>query len=211
MELMLLPLATAVIGGLIGGWVTHYFATRRDVASKRREIILTNLLAALDDLDRSNTNRPDSDLKLLERVVYKMHVFGDEELVDLTRKMVGQFVSEKSADTTSLMLALRNKVRRELKLSALKTGYQFLTVGNTTEPAYAVAARYTEGRVEVQISDGRVVSVPVSWSKRLLGGTEEQRANIVLTPLGLHWPDFDEDISIASMLRGEKAQGAVAP
>ena len=27
-------------------------------------------------------------------------------------------------------------------------------------------------------------------------------------PMGLHWPELDEDISIASMLRGEKAPGA---
>jgi hypothetical protein len=28
-------------------------------------------------------------------------------------------------------------------------------------------------------------------------------------PMGLHWPEIDEDISVASILRGEKAPGAV--
>jgi hypothetical protein len=27
-------------------------------------------------------------------------------------------------------------------------------------------------------------------------------------PMGIHWPAIDEDISIASILRGEKAPGA---
>jgi hypothetical protein len=30
-------------------------------------------------------------------------------------------------------------------------------------------------------------------------------------PMGIHWPDIDEDISIASILRGQKAPGAKAP
>jgi hypothetical protein len=29
--------------------------------------------------------------------------------------------------------------------------------------------------------------------------------------MGMHWPEIDEDISIASMLRGEKAPGAKPP
>jgi len=29
-------------------------------------------------------------------------------------------------------------------------------------------------------------------------------------PMGIHWPDIDEDISVASILRGQKAPGAQA-
>jgi hypothetical protein len=29
--------------------------------------------------------------------------------------------------------------------------------------------------------------------------------------MGIHWPEVDEDISIASMLGGQKAPGAVPP
>jgi hypothetical protein len=29
--------------------------------------------------------------------------------------------------------------------------------------------------------------------------------------MGMHWPEIDEDISVASMLRGAKAPGARAP
>jgi hypothetical protein len=34
---------------------------------------------------------------------------------------------------------------------------------------------------------------------------------IELSPLGLHWPELDEDISIASILGGAKAPGAIEP
>jgi hypothetical protein len=34
---------------------------------------------------------------------------------------------------------------------------------------------------------------------------------VELMPMGIHWPAIDEDISVASILRGEKAPGARAP
>jgi len=34
---------------------------------------------------------------------------------------------------------------------------------------------------------------------------------IEFMPMGLHWPQVDEDISIASILRGQKAPGALEP
>jgi len=34
---------------------------------------------------------------------------------------------------------------------------------------------------------------------------------IETSPLGLHWPEIDEDVSVASILRGQKAPGAVMP
>lgn len=128
MQFELVPLVAALAGGLIGGWVTHFFATRRDIAAKRREIILTNLLAALEDLDRSNTNRDDADLKALERVVFKVQVFGDSKLIELAKLVTDDFVGTGSADTTALIVALRDYVRAELKLSPLASGYRYLTI-----------------------------------------------------------------------------------
>ncbi|MDP1730782.1 MAG: hypothetical protein Q8L54_06300 [Devosia sp.] len=128
MESLLLPLLTAIIGGLVGGAVAHYFATRRDIAVKRREVIHSNLLEALDDLDRSNSNRPDAELKRIERVIYRIYVFGDEPLIQMTKKMVDQFVSTNEADTTEIMVALRNRIRSELKLEPLSEGFKYLTI-----------------------------------------------------------------------------------
>ena len=63
----------------------------------------------------------------------------------------------------------------------------------------------------VALYDGRVLRAPLWWYPRLANATPEARARVELSPLGVHWPEIDEDISIASILRGQKAPGAQAP
>ncbi len=63
----------------------------------------------------------------------------------------------------------------------------------------------------VALADGRSVSTPLWWYPRLLNASPAARARIELMPMGMHWPQIDEDISVASMLRGAKAPGARPP
>ena len=76
------------------------------------------------------------------------------------------------------------------------------------EDSRPVEAHCADGQVHVQLADGRSLSTPLWWYPRLVGANAEELSNIELMPMGLHWPAIDEDISIASMLRGEKAPGA---
>ncbi|HTJ58096.1 MAG TPA: DUF2442 domain-containing protein [Devosiaceae bacterium] len=71
-----------------------------------------------------------------------------------------------------------------------------------------VEAHCDAEHLHVTLADGRTLSTPLWWYPRLIGATPEQRSEIELMPMGLHWPRVDEDISIAGMLRGEKAPGA---
>jgi len=56
----------------------------------------------------------------------------------------------------------------------------------------------------LHLTDGRVLSVPYAWSVRLSTATPAQRANYKLNGrgAGIHWPDVDEDLSVAGLLRG---------
>jgi hypothetical protein len=65
--------------------------------------------------------------------------------------------------------------------------------------------------LHVTLADGRALRAPLWWYPRLLSATSEARAVVELMPMGIHWPEIDEDISVASILRGEKAPGAIAP
>jgi hypothetical protein len=38
----------------------------------------------------------------------------------------------------------------------------------------------------------------------LKNASAKQRANFEIMPMGIHWPDFDEDLSIAGMLKGRR-------
>lgn len=71
----------------------------------------------------------------------------------------------------------------------------------------AETVRVTEDELIVGLMDGRTISVPLVWFPRLLHATPQQRTNCELIGDGdgIHWPDVDEDISVAGLLRGVRA------
>jgi len=56
--------------------------------------------------------------------------------------------------------------------------------------------------MNVELSDGRIIGVPLAWFPRLQDATQEQLENYELSPCGLHWEELDEDISVAGLLAG---------
>lgn len=57
--------------------------------------------------------------------------------------------------------------------------------------------------LRVTLADGREIAVPLVWFPRLLDATLEQRGNwrLIGRGQGIHWPDLDEDLSVAGLLR----------
>ena len=76
------------------------------------------------------------------------------------------------------------------------------------EDARPVEASCDDAYLNVTLADGRIVRAPLWWYPRLLAASAAERAAIETSPMGLHWPEVDEDISVASILRGQKAPGA---
>lgn len=79
----------------------------------------------------------------------------------------------------------------------------------------ATAVRFRANAMEIDLSDGRSLSVPLDWFPRLIAGTTRERLNWrpVGNGLGIHWPDLDEDISVAGLLAGrgsEESQQSIA-
>ena len=70
--------------------------------------------------------------------------------------------------------------------------------------------RFDDYSLIVDLVDGRTISVPLVWFPRLLHASPAQRNNWKLAGggFGIHWPDVDEDVSAASLLRGIPAPTA---
>ena len=71
----------------------------------------------------------------------------------------------------------------------------------------ASAVAFTLTELVVTLADGRRIATPLDWYPRLRSASAEQRANFEIMPLGIHWPDIDEDLSVAGMLKGNRAAG----
>jgi hypothetical protein len=61
---------------------------------------------------------------------------------------------------------------------------------------------FDNDRMNVELSDGRTLGVPLAWFPRLQHATRKQLDNCELSPCGLHWEELDEDISVAGLLAG---------
>ena len=59
----------------------------------------------------------------------------------------------------------------------------------------------------VGLVDGRTIIVPLAWYPRLLNATAEQRREYRLLGDGeyIQWPQVDEDLTVAGLLRGDRA------
>jgi Protein of unknown function (DUF2442) len=76
--------------------------------------------------------------------------------------------------------------------------------------ALAKAVEFDESMMRVLFMDGRVLCVPIAWFPSLLNATPEQRARCEIGGggVGLHWPELDEDLSIAGLMAGVDLRSA---
>lgn len=59
----------------------------------------------------------------------------------------------------------------------------------------------------VDLVDGRTIIVPLLWYPRLWHGRPEERCHFEIFGDGayIHWPDLDEDLSVAGLLAGHRS------
>jgi Protein of unknown function (DUF2442) len=71
---------------------------------------------------------------------------------------------------------------------------------------HANAVEFTATELVVTLADGRKIVTPLEWYPRLKQATDAQRANFEIMPMGIHWPEIDEDLSVAGMLKDQPAR-----
>lgn len=67
----------------------------------------------------------------------------------------------------------------------------------------AVDVHFDDAHLRVTLADGRELAAPIEWFPRLRDASEDQRAHwrLIGRGRGIHWPDVDEDVSVAGLLR----------
>jgi uncharacterized protein DUF2442 len=76
----------------------------------------------------------------------------------------------------------------------------------------ALSVEATDDTLSVELSDGRMISVPLAWYPRLFHGTAQERNHwrLIAKGHGIHWPDLDEDISVENLLAGQPSGESLA-
>jgi Protein of unknown function (DUF2442) len=69
----------------------------------------------------------------------------------------------------------------------------------------ATGLMLTDDTLSVELSDGRTVAAPIEWYPRLAHGSVQERETwrFIGGGRGIHWPDLDEDVSVANLLAGQ--------
>jgi hypothetical protein len=73
-----------------------------------------------------------------------------------------------------------------------------------------VSVAFTTNELVVTLADGRRIATPLDWYPRLRDANAAARAHFELMAMGVHWPELDEDLGIAGMLRGRPAARPMA-
>lgn len=70
--------------------------------------------------------------------------------------------------------------------------------------ALAKSVRFDDDMMHVTLTDGRIIGVPILWFPLLREATAEQRAHYEIGGGGvsIHWPEIDEDLSVAGLMAG---------
>ena len=76
--------------------------------------------------------------------------------------------------------------------------------------ALAQSVTFDEDMMHVPLTDGRRISVPIIWFPVLLKASADQRTKYEIGSGGtsLHWPELDEDLSVAGLLAGADPQSS---
>ncbi len=75
------------------------------------------------------------------------------------------------------------------------------------QEAYAQSVTVSEDSLTVNLVDGRTIIAPLGWYPRLWHGDPEERSKFEIIGQGtiIHWPDLDEDLSVAGILAGRRS------
>jgi hypothetical protein len=64
------------------------------------------------------------------------------------------------------------------------------------------SVEFTATELVVTLADGRRIATPLDWYPRLKSASSQERTKFEIMPMGISWPEIDEDLGIAGMLKG---------
>ena len=76
----------------------------------------------------------------------------------------------------------------------------------STSDIRAKRVYFSSPSIVIEMEDGSELRFPAVENPRLGRGTAAQLNNVEISPFGLHWPELDENLSLAGIKRGDFGQ-----
>lgn len=114
-----LKLFVAIVLASLGWVIAHYFTARRDVSTKRRELVINHLIDTYKILTCEISHSPATAerMKLIESMVADIQLFGSAQQIQLAQELIEQLTKGQDFDLDPLINSLRNDLRTSLGLS----------------------------------------------------------------------------------------------
>jgi hypothetical protein len=119
---------TSFCAVLFGVMAAHFFTSRRDLASKRRDLVTKHLVDIWNDLDAAGNPKDRSDSIRMERAISNIQLFGTEEMIRIARANTLEFSAKGTTDNLQLLNLLRSQLRSELGLTPTSQKYVALRI-----------------------------------------------------------------------------------
>ncbi|UYK79897.1 hypothetical protein NG829_16300 [Xanthomonas sacchari] len=102
----------------MAGWfVVNRMAARKDLATRRRELIVGYLIDAYRKLEKSaSAVAPEESWVGIESAIADIQLFGSTRQVHLAQKFAHEMSQDQTSFATTLLEELRHSLRRELEL-----------------------------------------------------------------------------------------------
>jgi hypothetical protein len=70
---------------------------------------------------------------------------------------------------------------------------------------HAIDVSFKKKSLHFVLADGREISAPLEWFPRLRDASDTDRKHwrLIGGGIGVHWPNIDEDIAVATLMRGD--------
>lgn len=147
---LLVPLLVTTVVAIAGWMAAHYFATRRDLKNKRREIRSEYLIRAYQRLEAGacrGSIETSNFGKDFESAIADVQLFGTEDQVRMAKDLAFAIAEHrKEASTGSLLLSLRDALRKELDLGIINELPIHFRLNMGKQPSQPVECYSPEGR-----------------------------------------------------------------
>jgi len=128
MDLNYLKIIVTIIVAVIGWLIGHHFTAKRDVANKRRELVIEHLILAYRVLTNEISHRDESQERniKLENILADIQLFGSQEQIDLAKQLADEVAAGGVFELNPLIVSLRNDLRKQLNLTTVDGNIKWL-------------------------------------------------------------------------------------